>query len=165
MKRLCFAALLLTVALPAYGKSASHASKNPPAPDFSLPAVSGSASLDSLRGRVVVVDFWASWCGPCHESFPWLAGLQKRYRDRGLTVVAINLDKERDKAEEFLARFQVPFTVAFDPAGKTAEAYGVSAMPFSFVIDRSGDIVFAHAGFDARKTEPLEDAVKEACGS
>jgi cytochrome c biogenesis protein CcmG/thiol:disulfide interchange protein DsbE len=162
-------ALAFTLVLPFMGPSdasarrPSHPSHPKVAPAFQLPTRDGAVSSDSLRGRVVVVDFWASWCGPCRGSFPWLRSLHERFGDKGLTVVAINLDKQREDADAFLSQYPAPFIVAFDPAGKTPEAYHVSAMPTTFVIGRDGTILEAHAGFDPKKTAPLENLIQEAC--
>ena len=156
--------LLFASALPSFAGSPSRsASQARPAPSFTLPAVNGTVVLDSLRGRVVYVDFWASWCEPCKRSFPWLATLQKSYGPRGLTVVAINLDKDRDAAGRFLQKYPAAFTVAFDPAGTIAEAYQVAGMPSSFLIGKDGSIVHSHIGFDAKKTGPIEQLILEAC--
>jgi len=135
----------------------------PSAPQFSLPARDGTVTLDALRGQPLLVDFWASWCTPCRASFPWLARMQQRYAAHGLRVVAINLDKDRADAAAFLARIPAPFTVAFDPAGTTAEAFHVKAMPSTFLVSREGTIVFSHAGFDARRTQDFETRIQEAC--
>ncbi|QQR73212.1 MAG: TlpA family protein disulfide reductase [Holophagales bacterium] len=129
---------------------------------FDLPTERGPVSLESLRGKVVLIDFWASWCGPCRQSFPWLSTMAERYRSSGLVVVAINLDKRREPAAAFLREFSPSFTVAFDPAGTTAEAYGVSTMPSSYVVDRHGRIVFEHAGFAVRDEEAIERRIEEA---
>jgi cytochrome c biogenesis protein CcmG/thiol:disulfide interchange protein DsbE len=152
--------LLLLLALPALAKPAPGPV---PAPAFSLPGRSGTVCLDSLRGRVVYVDFWASWCEPCRRSFPWLNSLRERYAGKGLTIVAINLDKDRDAADAFLERFPASFLVAYDPAGKTAEAYRVSAMPSSFLVGPTGTVLSSHAGFDPRKTATIEARIQEAC--
>ena len=158
-------AILLLAALPALGSAAMPRTPQT-APSFQLPARTfpargGTASLDSLRGQVVLVDFWASWCVPCRRSFPWMDSLVTRYGSRGFSVVAINLDKGRDAAERFLAEHPASFTIAFDPAGKTAEAYGVAAMPTSFLIDRDGTIVHTHVGFDPKKTAAIEALITE----
>jgi len=156
--------LFLFLALPAFARPVP-----PPgagggsAPAFSLPGRTGTVSLDSLRGRVVYVDFWASWCDPCRRSFPWLNTLRERYAGRGLTIVAINLDKDRRAADAFLEKFPASFLVAYDPAGKTAEAYRVSAMPSSFLIGPTGTLLASHAGFDPRKTGEIEALIQEAC--
>ncbi len=158
---LAFAAAI-ACAPPAQAKSSASAPK--PAPSFSLPTRDGgTVSSDSLRGKVVYVDFWASWCTPCRRSFPWLQSLHERYGGKGLVIVAINLDKHREDADAFLAKYPAPFTVAFDPAGKTADAFKVSVMPSSFVIDSTGAILLAHAGFDPRKTAGVETLIQEAC--
>ena len=136
---------------------------NRTAPKFVLPGLHGEVSSDSLRGRIVLVDFWASWCAPCRRSFPWLASMQKQWGDKGLVIVAINLDKDRAAAERFLARYPATFPVAFDPAGKTAETFRVAAMPTSFVLGPDGEIRATHAGFDPAKTKELEAMIAEAC--
>ena len=156
--------LLLLVAVPALARPTPPASqRNLHAPTFTLPGRTGIVSLDSLRGRVVYVDFWASWCEPCRRSLPWLNSLRERYADRGLTIVAINLDKDRRAADAFLEKFPVSFMVAYDPAGKSAEAYRVSAMPSSFLIGPDGALLSSHAGFDPRKTGAIEALIQEAC--
>ena len=118
-------------------------------------------SLDSMRGKVVLVDFWASWCVPCRQSFPWMSHLHETYSSKGLVIVAINLDKNRELADRFLAEFSPPFTVAFDPSGKSAEAFEVVAMPSSYIVSRSGTILSAHAGFDLKKTGEIENLIQE----
>jgi len=110
---------------------------------------------------VVYVDFWASWCVPCRESFPWMASMSEKYRSQGLTVVAINLDKNRDAADAFLEKFTSPFTVAFDPAGRTAERFNVQAMPSSFLISRDGVIAWTHEGFEPSQSKDIEERIQE----
>ena len=132
------------------------------APDFMLPTGSSTVSLHDLRGKVVLVDFWASWCVPCRQSFPWMSSMLDRYSTQGLVIVAINLDKKREAADAFLQTFPAPFVVAFDPAGKTAEAFHVEAMPSSFIVSRTGGIVYLHAGFEQAKARTVEDQIKEA---
>ncbi len=127
------------------------AASAPPAPDFSLPTPSGEVHLSGLRGRVVLLDFWASWCEPCRQSFPWMDSLQTRYGPRGLTVVAVDLDGDRSAGERFIARMRPRFTIARDPKGGVAERYGVEAMPTSFLIDRQGRIRAVHRGFRGRQ--------------
>ena len=134
------------------------------APDFTLPTSSGTVSLHNFRGKVVYVDFWASWCGPCRQSFPWMSTLFDRYADKDLVIVAVNLDKTRDAANAFLALYPAPFTVAFDPDGKTAGEFGVNAMPSSFIVNRTGAIVYVHQGFQESKANAIEARIKEALG-
>lgn len=112
--------------------------------------VSSTAGLplfEELAGKVVLLDFWASWCAPCRQSFPWMAELQRRYAEEGLIVVAVNLDQDRHLAEQFLAATPAAFRVEYDPAGTIATQFGVSAMPMSFLIDRTGRVRARHVGF------------------
>lgn len=161
-----FAVLATSPGIPSRAEARPKSAAPVAAPAFTLAGRSGEVRLAELRGKVVVVDFWASWCGPCRASFPWLAKLAERHRARGFEVVAVNLDKERALADAFLAEHlpKVPagFTVAFDPKGGTAESFHVAAMPTSFVIGRDGSVVYRHAGFDARKTAELELHIEEA---
>ena len=156
--------LLVALALPCLAKTGAKDGSDPlAAPRFSLPARTGTVSLDSLRGKVVLVDFWASWCEPCRRSFPWLRTLHERYAARGLAIVAINLDKSREAAHEFLEQYPAPFLVAFDPSGKTAEAFRVSAMPSTYLIGPTGALLYSHAGFDPKQTGAIETRIQEAC--
>lgn len=82
---------------------------------FELETDSGTISLNDFRGKVLYIDFWASWCTPCRKSFPWLNQMQKRYKDAGLVVLAINLDKDYDLAHAFLTKYPAEFLVAYDP--------------------------------------------------
>ncbi len=145
-------------------RPAAPASRPISAPSFRLPTASGTVALDSLRGKVVYLDFWASWCQPCQRSFPWMNQLQERYAPRGLAVVAINLDKSRAAADAFLEKYPATFAVAFDSTGRTAEAYRVPAMPTSFLIARDGTVLHSHAGFDPRKTGEMEKRIEAALG-
>ena len=121
-------------------------------------------NLAALRGKVVYVDFWASWCAPCRKSFPWMNGLQKRHAAEGLQIVAINLDEKREDAAAFLAQVPATFTIVYDPAGATAKAYRIKGMPSSFLIDREGKVISMHTGFNNGSREQLERAVEQALG-
>jgi len=155
--------LLLVLSPPALAADASRPDAGEHlAPAFSLPGPAGTVTLESLKGKVVYVDFWASWCAPCEASFPWMHAMHERYAAKGLAIVAIDLDKDRDAAEEFLRHHPAPFLVAFDPAGKTAESYGVEAMPSSYLIGPTGTVLHTTAGFDPRKADRVEALIKEA---
>jgi cytochrome c biogenesis protein CcmG/thiol:disulfide interchange protein DsbE len=162
MKSTCVSALVLAIGFFVSGSldAAPHPSA---APSFTLPTRDSTVVGDSLRGRVVLVDFWASWCGPCRRSFPWLESMHERYGSKGLTVVAVNLDKSRDAANAFLDKYPASFTIAFDPAGKTAESFHVVAMPSSFLIGRDGSVLHASTGFDTKSATTLEGLIKGAC--
>ena len=132
-----------------------------PAPDFKLPSAKGMVELSKLKGKVVYVDFWASWCIPCRKSFPWMNELHKKYKDQGLEVVAINLDKSREPIDAFLAKTPADFTIAYDPSGGAATSYKVAGMPSSYLIDRSGLLQVAHVGFRDKDKVEIENKIKE----
>ena len=121
-------------------------------------AVHAAASLDlpSLRGRVVYLDFWASWCAPCRQSFPWMETLKRTYSGQGLEIITVNLDMDRADADRFLKQFHPTFDVRFDPKGELAESYKVQGMPSSVLIDRHGVTRFTHVGF-----RPVDAAIYE----
>jgi cytochrome c biogenesis protein CcmG/thiol:disulfide interchange protein DsbE len=103
--------------------------------------------LARYRGKVVVVDFWASWCGPCRQSFPWLNAMQAKYADRGLVVIGVNVDRERADADRFLRDVPAGFQVVYDPGGTLASKYDLPGMPVSYVIGPKGEVVGRHVGF------------------
>src|SRR5512147_1201250 len=125
------------------------------APAFALPTASGETiALERLRGKVVYVDFWASWCGPCRRSFPWMNEMQRKYGAQGLVIVAINVDKRRADAERFLQDTPAAFAVVYDEAGTTPAAYAVKGMPSSYVVDAQGNVAAVEIGFiDERRSE------------
>ncbi len=116
--------------------------------------------LNHLRGQVIYVDFWASWCVPCRQSFPWMKQMQQLYEREGLTVVAVNLDRDRADAERFLQRYPPAFSVQFDPQGALAEQYQVAGMPTSVLIDRHGVTRFRHIGFRPADRSSYEREVR-----
>jgi thiol-disulfide isomerase/thioredoxin len=112
-----------------------------------------------FKGKVVLVDFWASWCPPCKTSFPELDTLYQSYRERGLEVLAVNLDEHRKDADAFLANHPHVMAVAFDPKGESAVAFAVHGMPSSVVIDRSGSIRFTHMGYSGKVLDRYRDEI------
>ena len=133
-----------------------------------LAALSAPAWADSLvserEGKVVVVDFWASWCVPCRRSFPWMNAMMDKYADDGLVIVAVNLDKDRGDADAFLAEVPANFELEFDPDASIAREYGVEAMPSSFVFGRDGELVAKHLGFKVKKQDEYEAIIVKALG-
>jgi thiol-disulfide isomerase/thioredoxin len=128
---------------------------------FALATAAGETiALDKLKGRVVYVDFWASWCGPCRRSFPWMNEMQQKYGAAGFTVVGVNVDKRRPDAEKFLQQTPATFTIVYDPAGKTPEAYGVKGMPSSYLVDASGKVVAVESGFRDEQKAEFEARIK-----
>ena len=131
------------------------------APAFVLPTVSGEpVALDKLKGRVVYVDFWASWCGPCRRSFPWMNEMQQKYGARGFTVVGVNVDKRRPDAARFLLQTPAAFTIVYDEAGKTPDAWAVNAMPSSYLLDATGKVVAIESGFRDEQKAELEARIR-----
>jgi cytochrome c biogenesis protein CcmG, thiol:disulfide interchange protein DsbE len=130
------------------------------APVIHLPTVNGEIDLVELEGKVVYLDFWASWCDPCRDSFPWMAEMKEKYGSDGLEVVAVNLDKERALADKFLDTMKVNFVVAFDASGESAEKYKLRGMPGSYLIGRDGNIQASHLGFNDKDKAKLEAAIK-----
>jgi cytochrome c biogenesis protein CcmG, thiol:disulfide interchange protein DsbE len=106
-----------------------------------------AVDLDALRGRVVYLDFWASWCVPCRQSFPWMEQMRQAHQSQGLTIIAVNVDQDHADAERFLKQFRPGFEVRYDPEGKLAQRFKVTGMPTSVIIDRAGQVRFTHIGF------------------
>jgi len=133
------------------------------APAFSLPLLGDSVSveLNKLRGKVIYLDFWASWCGPCRISLPQIDELQRSLGSDKFEVLAINLDEKPDNAIRFLKRFPVSYTVLSDPTGKVAEAYQLPGMPSSFIIDQSGRISMSHTGFKKGDIKQIRNHIEK----
>jgi len=136
-----------------------------PAPPLSLNTDAGQVKLENYKGKVVYLDFWASWCVPCRKSFPWMNEMQARYGKSGLVILAVNLDKDKTNIGRFLKKYPANFTIAYDPEGKAAEKFKVMGMPSSNLIDRQGNIVKTHVGFRARDKKELEDQIRAALRS
>ena len=121
--------------------------------------------LADAKGKVVLVDFWASWCPPCKASFPALDVIQRDYRARGVEVIAVNVDEQRKDDDAFLAAHPNQLLVVFDPHGESPKAFKVRGMPSSFVIDRRGEIRYTHEGYsggvDAAYRRELDALVAE----
>lgn len=133
-----------------------------PAPDIELKLINGSAFRPSnAKGKVLVLDFWATWCAPCKASFPKVDAIYKKHAARGLEVVAINEDEDQKKVPAFLDEVKPSFTIAFDNNGKGAEAFGVETMPSSFIIDRRGVVRYAHSGYHPDDAAVIEAEVEE----
>ncbi|MFT5675081.1 MAG: thiol-disulfide isomerase/thioredoxin [Paraglaciecola sp.] len=119
-----------------------------PAPDFTLPSKSGeNVRLQEQIGNVVLINFWASWCGPCREELPHMEKLQQEFEDLGFTILAINVDQDPRKADIILDDIPVSFPVLFDQDDKASELYQVRAMPTTVIVDRDGNQRLLHQGY------------------
>jgi peroxiredoxin len=132
------------------------------APEFSLPGQSGTVRLSDKGGSVVYLDFWASWCGPCKQSFPWMNEMQSKYKSKGFQVIAVNVDGRTEDAKKFLTQTPANFTVAFDSKGVNPKAYGVKGMPTSYLIGRDGRVLYQHQGFRESDRAELEKKIQNA---
>ena len=153
--------LLLTRALAAvalaglFATSAAAAIKVGDAfPDLASFKVEGKLP-ESLKDKVVLIDFWASWCDPCKESFPVMDDLQKRYGPKGLVIIAVNVDEDRQEMEDFLKKHapSPSFTLVRDATQKLVEKAGIATMPGSFLLDRQGKVRFVHNGYRGPETK------------
>jgi thiol-disulfide isomerase/thioredoxin len=131
------------------------------APKFTLPTLQQGqpTALSQYAGKVVYLDFWASWCAPCRTSFPLLDKMREKFKGQGFDVVAINLDEDKANAEKFLKEIPVGFTVLHDAKGEWADQFVVESMPTSFIIDRQGVIQAIHHGFTSDDIKELESKV------
>ncbi len=125
--------------------------------DFSI---NQQTQLSDLKGQVVYIDFWASWCKPCRASFPWMNTMQEKYASQGLQIVAINLDEEKDDADYFLSKLAANFTLVFDPQGNIASQYELVGMPSSYLIDKTGKLRIIHQGFFESKQDIYEQEIQ-----
>jgi cytochrome c biogenesis protein CcmG, thiol:disulfide interchange protein DsbE len=133
-------------------------------PAFELPSRNGTVNLAQYKGKTVYLDFWASWCGPCKQSFPWMNDMQSRYGAKGLQVVAVNLDQKADEAKAFLEANPALFEVAFDPTGQVPRSYAIKGMPTSVLIGSDGRVLLVHAGFRDEHRAELEKQIQQALG-
>jgi thiol-disulfide isomerase/thioredoxin len=154
-------AIFLSVALAACVRSPAPSAPSV-VPGCDARSLTGSGSYDprQFHGDVVWVDFWASWCGSCAESFPFLEDLQRQLGGRGLRVLAISVDERVRDARAFLARHPVGFALAADPGGKCAGRFGVRALPAAFLVDRQGNVRHVQAGFRADQAPALRGRVE-----
>ena len=121
----------------------------------------GELDLESHRGKVVYLDFWASWCKPCRESFPWMNDLLAKYPSDRFTVITINLDAEPREMQRFLEKVPARFDVYHDASGAIAEKFQLEGMPTSYLIDSNGEIVSKHIGFYSSKKQDYEREIEE----
>jgi thiol-disulfide isomerase/thioredoxin len=158
-------AMGLAAVLLASAASASDVVQGP-APDFALKTKSGSnLRLSELRGEVVLLNFWASWCGPCREEMPLLDEIHQRYEPLGFTVLGVNVEEDSRAAKALLEQIPVSFPILFDSQSTVSKLYDVSAMPSTVLIDRDGNMRYLHRGYkpgyEQQYTQQVRALVRE----
>lgn len=134
-----------------------------PMPACSLSPIGESqlSDLNQYQGKVLYVDFWASWCGPCAKSFPFMNELHQQLKDQGLQIVGVNLDENVDDAKGFLSKYPASFTIMVDASKQCAKDFGVQAMPSSYIVDRKGIVHHVHLGFRPNEAKELRGLVEK----
>ena len=138
------------------------ASSSGPAANFTLKSANGeNIRLSEYRGQVVLLNFWASWCGPCRQEMPELDALHQKYEELGFTVFGVNVEQDRKMADKILRDIPVSFPILFDDQNAVSELYDVDAMPVTVLVDRNGDIRFMHRGYKPGYEIEYEAQVRE----
>ncbi len=151
--------LCLSVVSPAW----AHLEGDTPPPQCQLSFLDGKLAegWETMKGAVIYVDFWASWCPPCVKSFPFMSQLTHELKDKGLKVIAINLDESVEDAKEFLTKRSVNFPILIDASKQCAQDFGVIAMPSTYIIDKKGFVRHIHRGFRAGEAEELRSLIEQ----
>ena len=119
-------------------------------------------AMEQYQGKVVYLDFWASWCVPCRKSFPWMNAMQAKYKEEGLVILSVNLDAKASFAEVFLQETSANFAVIYDAKGKLAKKFQLKGMPSSYLFNRQGELISAHNGFNGKKQQKYEQEIVKA---
>jgi thiol-disulfide isomerase/thioredoxin len=125
--------------------------------DFEIPGFAQAQKLSDLKGKWIYLDFWASWCVPCRQSFPFMNEMQAKLQGKNIQVIAVNVDVKKSDAERFLAQNPAKFAMAFDAKGELPRRMNLKSMPTSYLINPQGKVAFIHAGFRAEDKKLLED--------
>jgi len=136
------------------------------ASDFTLKSRAGkNVKLSEYRGDVVMINFWASWCGPCRQEMPALEQLYKKYQDLGFVILGVNLDEDSSKAANLLQKIPVSFPILYDNTKKVSTQYDVKAMPTTFLVDRDGKLRYVHKaykpGYELKYAKEIKTLVRE----
>jgi peroxiredoxin len=132
------------------------------APAFTLSELGGqNASLSQYKGQVVMLNFWATWCGPCQQEMPLLDQMYKKYKPAGFTLIGVNVDKDAPPVKQLLERKPVSFPVLLDPASQVSKAYHVDEMPSTVLIDRKGNVRFLHRGYKPGDENEYQDRIRQ----
>ncbi len=154
--------LLLAVLTLCFAGQLAAAAPSGPAPDFTLKSNSGeNIKLSELRGQVVMINFWASWCGPCRQEMPLLDQLYQRYQPMGFTLLGVNVEEDSAAANKVLKEIPVSFPVLYDNKNQVSETYQVRAMPSTVLIDRDGQVRYLHKGYQPGYEEEYQQQIRE----
>jgi peroxiredoxin len=144
------------------GATAAGTDASGPAPAFTLATVNGeSATLSQYKGQVVMLNFWATWCGPCQQEMPLLDQMYKKYKPAGFTLIGVNVDKDAPPVKQLLDRKPVGFPVLLDPASQVSKSYHVDEMPSTVLIDRKGNIRYLHRGYKPGDENEYQDRIRQ----
>ena len=156
-----FMAVLVTSVLLGHGAQASQPVIGEPAPDFTLQSRAGdTVTLSALKGDVVVINFWATWCPPCRQEMPLLDQIYGRYQRLGFTLLGVNVEQDSRLADRFLDDVPVSFPILLDPTEEVGRLYQVPAMPTTVIVDRRGIVRFIHYGYRAGDEAIVQDEVR-----
>ena len=141
--------------------SAAQATTPAPAPDFALPSRDGGeVRLSELRGQVVMINFWATWCGPCRQEMPLLQQISARYEPLGFTLLGVNVEPDSAPAKAWLEKVPVTFPILFDRENTVSACFGVEAMPSTVLVDREGRVRHVHRGYKAGDESMYADLIR-----
>jgi peroxiredoxin len=155
LQRCAMAAIVITTA-------AFAADTGSPAPSFTLNDLTGQQiALSKYKGQVVMLNFWATWCGPCQQEMPLLDQMSKKYKPAGFTLIGVNVDKEAPPVKALLDRKPVSFQVLLDPTNSVSKTYHVDEMPSSVIVDRKGQIRFIHRGYKPGDENEYQDRIRQ----
>jgi len=155
--------ILYTLIFVFFGQTIYAVETNQSAPDCALSGINDNQAyaINQYKGKVIYVDFWASWCSPCAQSFPFMNNLSSTLKDRGLQIVGVNLDDNKDDALAFLTKYQAKFLVTIDKKQQCARDFDVQGMPASYLIDRKGVVRHIHLGFREDEAKDLQLLVEQ----
>jgi peroxiredoxin len=152
---------LATLAMMALASVNGAATERTPAPDFTLKSATGeNIKLSELRGQVVMINFWASWCGPCRQEMPLLDEIHARYSPMGFTMLGVNVEEDSAKAKALLKDLPVDFPILFDQKNQVSKDYDVIAMPSTVLVDRDGNIRYIHRGYKPGDENAYQDMIR-----
>jgi len=169
MKKALYSLLIISLSFSFIFKSYS-AERGEDAISIPLPLLENNkagkkAEIDSYKGKLIYLDFWASWCGPCRKSLPILNEIRSQYASQGFEVIAINVDENLNDALKFLDKYPVDYPILLDPTGKSPQAYKVKGMPTAYLIDEKGTIIYKHIGFKTKDRKKIEQLINEHIAS